>query len=82
MLYTDLKIGTDFYSGTIANFKNIVKDFAVVDRKINQHIKKDGISHNAKQIKYGKTTVDSEMSRVKGSIKALAVGANGNGIAE
>lgn len=82
MLYTDLKIGTDFYSGTIANFKNIVKDFAVVDRKINQHIRKDGISHNAKQIKYGKTTVDSEMNRVKGSIEALVVGANGNGIAE
>lgn len=82
MLYTDLKIGTDFYSGTIANFKNIVKDFAVVDRKINQHIRKDGISHNAKQIKYGKTTVDSEMNRVKGSIKSLVVGANGNGITE
>lgn len=82
MLYTDLKIGTDFYSGTIANFKNIIKDFAVIDRKINQHIKKDGISHNAKQIRYGKTTVNSEMNRVKGSIKALAVGANGNGIAE
>ena len=82
MLYTDLKIGTDFYSGTIANFKNIIKDFAVIDHKINQHIKKDGISHNAKQIRYGKTTVNSEMNRVKGSIKALAVGANGNGIAE
>lgn len=82
MLYTDLKIGTDFYSGTIANFKNIIKDFAVIDHKINQHIKKDGISHNAKQIRYGKTTVNSEMNRVKGSIKALAVGANGDGIAE
>ncbi|MDN6698710.1 MAG: peptidase G2, partial [Staphylococcus equorum] len=82
MLYTNLDLGKEFYSGTVSNFKRIIKNFDVINRKINSHINKNGISHKAQQIAYNNTTVYNELNRQKGKMEGLVVGANGDGISE
>lgn len=82
MLYTNLEIGTNFYSGTVYNFKKIVKDFSIIDQKINKHIKQNNISHNAKQISYKNTTVENTLNYQSERIEHLVTGVDGDGVKE
>lgn len=82
MLYTNLDLGTEFYNGTISNFKRIVKGFEVINKRLNNHINSNSMAHKAQQISYEGTTVYNELNRVKGKMEGLVVGANGDGISE
>lgn len=82
MLYTNLDLGTEFYNGTISNFKRIVKGFEVINKRLNNHINSNSMPHKAQQISYEGTTVYNELNRVKGKMEGMIIGANGNGISE
>lgn len=77
-----IKIGQELRRIIIDNFSIIQNEYKEFKDKFNKHKSDEQNAHDAKQIKYRLTTVDSELQYQKGLINGLTLGHNGDGINE
>lgn len=77
-----IEIGQKLRKMVIDNFVVIKNDFENLTKSFNNHKTTDKNAHDAKQIKYRLTNVDSELQYQKGEIEGLVIGHNGDGINE
>lgn len=77
-----IELGQEFRRKTVENFKDILRSFNTINRRIKYHKEEEENAHNATQITYKNSNVHNELQYQRGRIKELVVGHNGDGIEE